>query len=94
MNHQLQVGIIGDYDPLRPSQVATVDALHHASQALAVPANVSWVATPTLNAADPEAVLSKYNALWCAPGSPYRSTEGALSAIRYARERGVPFLGT
>jgi CTP synthase (UTP-ammonia lyase) len=28
------------------------------------------------------------------PASPYESMEGALLAIRFARERGVPFLGT
>ena len=28
------------------------------------------------------------------PASPYRSTGGALAAIRHAREKGVPFLGT
>jgi len=32
--------------------------------------------------------------VWCTPGSPYRSEAGALRAIRHARERRVPFLGT
>jgi CTP synthase (UTP-ammonia lyase) len=88
------IGIIGDHDPHRLSHVATVDALHHAAQALAVSLDISWVATPTLDAEDPETVLAPYGALWCAPGSPYKSTAGALAAIRYARERDVPFLGT
>ena len=34
------------------------------------------------------------HALWCVPGSPYRSMQGALTAIRYARENKLPFLGT
>jgi len=38
--------------------------------------------------------LRQYDALWCAPGSPYKSMAGALRAIRFARERGWPFLGT
>ena len=32
--------------------------------------------------------------MWCVPASPYRSTEGALFAIEYARTHLVPFLGT
>src|SRR5690606_34825706 len=32
--------------------------------------------------------------VWCVPGSPYRSMDGALGAIRWTREHGVPFLGT
>ena len=38
--------------------------------------------------------VSGFSGLWCVPASPYRSMEGALLAIRYARESGVPFLGT
>lgn len=34
------------------------------------------------------------HAIWCVPGSPYASTEGALAAIRFARETRRPFLGT
>jgi CTP synthase (UTP-ammonia lyase) len=91
---RVRVGIIGDCNPQRLSHFATVDALYHAARPLAVSMRVCWVATPTLDVADPETVLSRYDALWCAPGSPYESTEGALAAIRYARERDVPFLGT
>jgi CTP synthase (UTP-ammonia lyase) len=94
VKQHLQVGIIGDFDPQRLSHIATVDALRHAARALAVSVDVSWVATSTLDGTDPEAILGRYDALWCAPGSPYESMEGALAAIRYAREGEVPFLGT
>ena len=32
--------------------------------------------------------------IWVVPGSPYRHPEGAFTAIRYARENSIPFLGT
>jgi CTP synthase (UTP-ammonia lyase) len=38
--------------------------------------------------------LANATGIWLVPGSPYQSTEGALLACRWARERGVPFLGT
>lgn len=38
--------------------------------------------------------VSDFDGLWCVPASPYRNMEGALLAIRYAREHLVPFLGT
>ena len=94
MNQHLQVGIIGDHDPQRPSHAATVDALQHAVQALGLPLEATWLATPTLDGAEGERLLARYDALWCAPGSPYASMEGALAAIRYARERDIPFIGT
>ena len=38
--------------------------------------------------------LAAYAGWWIAPGSPYRSMNGALRIIRYAREHDVPLLGT
>jgi CTP synthase (UTP-ammonia lyase) len=38
--------------------------------------------------------LSEFDGIWCVPGMPYRSAEGALRAIRRAREARTPFLGT
>lgn len=32
--------------------------------------------------------------IWVIPNSPYESMDGALLAIRYARENGIPILGT
>jgi CTP synthase (UTP-ammonia lyase) len=94
MKDKLKVGIIGDRDPQRLSHVATEEALGHAARALALPLEVEWVPTPTLDGPDVGALLAPYAALWCSPGSPYRSTAGAHAGIRYARERDVPFLGT
>lgn len=41
-----------------------------------------------------QAELDSYAGFWCVPASPYRSMEGALRVIRFAREQGRPFLGT
>jgi CTP synthase (UTP-ammonia lyase) len=38
--------------------------------------------------------LDGFDAIWMVPGSPYRDRAGALAAVRTARERGLPFLGT
>lgn len=52
-----------------------------------------WHPTESLLDADPAEVLAE-DALWCAPGSPYRSLDGALRGIALARERDLPLLGT
>jgi CTP synthase (UTP-ammonia lyase) len=49
-----------------------------------------WIATP--DAAECE--LGRFDAIWVAPGSPYENAAGAVAAVRTARERGIPFLGT
>jgi len=50
-----------------------------------------WFPTDTIDTAD---VLADAHGIWVVPGSPYRSMDGALTAIRYARESAVPYLGT
>ncbi len=40
------------------------------------------------------AALDGFDGIWLVPGGPYASEQGALTAIRVARERGIPFLGT
>lgn len=49
-----------------------------------------WLATESALTAQ----LDSYAGFWCVPASPYRSMEGALRVIRFAREQGRPFLGT
>src|SRR3989442_15811741 len=83
-----RLGIIGDFNPANPTHVATNTGLQHASEALGVPVEVTWLHT------DEHHDLSAFDGLLCSPGSPYRSLDGALDAIRYARENKVPFLGT
>jgi CTP synthase (UTP-ammonia lyase) len=50
-----------------------------------------WIATEDI--AD-QHDLDGFDGVWLLPGSPYRSEAGALAAARFARERGVPLLGT
>jgi CTP synthase (UTP-ammonia lyase) len=53
-----------------------------------------WLATDAVDPADPGALLDGAAGVWCAPGSPFRSLDGAVAAIRWAREEQKPFLGT
>ena len=93
MASALRIGLVGDYDPAFPPHQATVAALEHSAEHLQLDLEAVWIATPALEPFD-AAALHECAAIWCAPGSPFRSMLGALSAIRFAREHGLPFLGT
>jgi CTP synthase (UTP-ammonia lyase) len=90
----LSIGIIGDFNASNPTHAATNTALKHAAQALSVPIDIQWLSTPPYETAGYVRTLEAYDGLWGAPGSPYQSREGAINAIRFARERDRPFLGT
>lgn len=92
MKRTLNVAVVGDRDASSPTHIATDSALVHSAAALGIEARVRWLGTESL-----ESGLSNVegaDVLWCAPGSPYRSLAGALAALRYGREKGVPTLGT
>jgi CTP synthase (UTP-ammonia lyase) len=86
------IGIIGDRDPTFEPHRATDEGLRHSADALGRGLRVEWLPTDAL-AADPQQA-SRFDGLVCAPGSPYRSLDGALAAVRLARTTGVPLLGT
>jgi CTP synthase (UTP-ammonia lyase) len=88
------VGIIGDFNSKSETHRATNEALQDAAHVLATAVTVSWIPTIELSHGAAEWALQPFDALWAAPGSPYRSMEGALRGIRFAREQGWPFFGT
>ncbi len=91
MSKPLQIGLIGDRDPSVLAHRAIPMALQLAANAFGLEINSTWLATDSLGSTER---LSRFDGLWCTPGSPYRSMAGALRAIRFAREGGLPFLGT
>ncbi len=91
MNSIIKIGIIGDYDG-RPSHTATEAALKHSASKLEFEIEYTWLPTPTFDTTVQE--LHIYDGLWSAPGSPYKSMNGALNAIQFARENNCPYLGT
>lgn len=89
--HLLQIGLIGDRNDDVVAHRAIPLALGMAADACGVAIEPVWVPTDEVGAG---AALAEFDGLWCVPASPYRSMDGALSAIRVARERHIPFLGT
>lgn len=87
----LQIGLVGDHNTQVLAHQAIPKALELAAQAMDRPIHARWLATEGITDVQ---CLAGFDGLWCVPGSPYRRMDGALLAIRHARERGVPFLGT
>src|SRR5215469_7222911 len=91
MNPPIRIGIVADYNPKNTYHLATEESVAHASKALGLHAESVWVDTDKLDGDDAEARLAGFNGIWLGTSSPYRSMDGALLAVRFARERGVPF---
>ncbi len=88
----LRVAVVGEFDREAVAHRANAPAIELAAAAAAVRVVPTWIPTDTIDPAAPD--LAAFDGVWCVPVTPYRSAEGAIAAIRFARERGVPFLGT
>ena len=89
----IRIALVADCDPALRAHAAIPMALHLAADEMGCNIQPAWVATDSMTRTA-TAKLEGFDAVWCTPGSPYRSMDGALRAIRYARENGRPFLGT
>lgn len=87
---QLRIGLVGDKDDSITAHRAIPHALDLAAQATGYALEAVWLATERIGGTH----LDDFDGLWCVPGSPYRDTQGALTAIAHARHNALPFLGT
>jgi CTP synthase (UTP-ammonia lyase) len=90
----VRIGILGDFNPEFRSHHATPDSLQHAAHKLDLKVESEWIPTPSLIGSGAEKILESFDGLWAAPGSPYKSFDGMLEGIEFARRRDWPFLGT
>ena len=82
-----RIAIVGDFDAGNVTHRLTNQACADLGLAF------EWVATETIDGRVTTR-LGAFDGVWIAPASPYRSMDGALAAIRHARERGAPLVGT
>ncbi|MFJ7313938.1 CTP synthase [Pseudomonas sp. NPDC098747] len=87
----ISIALIGDYDPQVVAHQAIPVALGLVAEHLDRCVQFQWLATDQIHA---DTSLSRFDGFWCVPASPYKSEQGALRAIRFAREQQRPFLGT
>ena len=82
--------ILGEYNPDSETHRATNAAIRHSLFGLNAELTTSWISTETIKEAD----IVQAHGPWVAPGSPYKDLSQALQAIRLAREKLIPCLGT
>jgi CTP synthase (UTP-ammonia lyase) len=88
----VKIGLIGEYNTNVKSHRALPTALSMAAEQADCDVTFEWLDTPQLARAVTTA--RRFDGLWLTPNSPYASMEGALEVIRFAREEGIPFIGT
>jgi CTP synthase (UTP-ammonia lyase) len=94
VNERSWIAVIGDRIAGFEPHDTIESSIEHASNPFSFAApRARWLATDDLES-DADGLLDGAAGVWCAPGGPFRSMEGALRGIAWARTRGVPFIGT
>ncbi|HEX5751862.1 MAG TPA: CTP synthase [Archangium sp.] len=90
---EVKVGIVGKYVDLKESYKSLNEALLHGGIANDVKVDLQFVDSQDVEEKGAEALLSGVDAILVPGGFGVRGTEGKIAAVRYAREKRVPFFG-
>jgi len=86
---EVTIGIVGKYTGLEDAYLSIKEAFKHAGSVNSCKVNLEWVESEGISAGD----LSSFDGILVPGGFGSRGAEGKISAIRYAREKSIPFLG-
>jgi CTP synthase len=92
---EVTIGIVGKYVEYEDSYKSLKEALVHGALAHNLKLQVNWIEAEGLETKDSsyEEQLQDYDGLLVPGGFGKRGIEGMLNAIRYAREKKVPYFG-
>ncbi|MFN4287171.1 MAG: CTP synthase [Brevundimonas sp.] len=92
---EVTVAVVGKYTVLKDAYKSLIEALHHGGVANNVKVNIDWVEADTF-AGDREACearLQGAHAVLVPGGFGERGAQGKIEAVRFARERNIPYFG-
>ena len=91
--NEVNIAIVGKYTGLKDSYKSLYEALTHGGIANDARVNLQWVDSEDLEANGPERYLSETDGILVPGGFGYRGIEGKIEAIKYAREKKIPYFG-
>ena len=92
-HRHVRIALVGKYTKLHDAYLSVVESLHHAATANDAVMDIRWVESDELTEENVAQVLEGCDGVLVPGGFGDRGIEGMITAIRYAREHRVPFLG-
>jgi CTP synthase len=89
----IRIGMVGKYVQLSDAYLSVNEALGHAGFHNDSRVDIRWVDAEGLDREDAERELDECDGILIPGGFGVRGVEGKIRAARFARERGVPYLG-
>ena len=90
---EVRIAIVGKYINLLDSYKSLAEALAHGGIANRVRVKLDWVDSQVFEQPDTVTKLEDVHGILVPGGFGERGTEGKIAAVRFARERRIPFFG-
>jgi CTP synthase len=93
LSSKVKIALVGKYVALPDAYLSVAEALRHAGYAYDADLEIDWVDAEKVTDENVESLLKDADGILVPGGFGDRGIEGKISAIKYARENHVPFLG-
>ncbi|HLR09221.1 MAG TPA: CTP synthase [Bacillota bacterium] len=93
LSRTVTIGLVGKYVELPDAYLSVVEALKHAGFVYDADITIRWINAETLDEKTIREALAHVDGILVPGGFGDRGVEGKMVAIRYAREKRIPFLG-
>jgi CTP synthase len=90
---EVRIAVVGKYMQVKDSYKSLSEALVHGGIANNVKVHLDWIDSEIFERPDAPSFLENVNGILVPGGFGERGTEGKIHAVKFARERQVPFFG-
>ena len=90
---EVNIALVGKYMQLQDSYLSVAESLRHGGFANGVKVNIGFIDSETIDEYTVKDVLKDYDGILVPGGFGNRGIEGKITAVKYARENKIPFLG-
>jgi CTP synthase len=90
---EISIAVVGKYAAHKDAYKSIYEAIDHAAAEHHIQARVGRIQSESISLEGPERMLAGYDGILIPGGFGERGIEGKVEAIRFARERQIPFFG-
>ncbi|NMA02369.1 MAG: CTP synthase [Clostridia bacterium] len=90
---KVNIALVGKYVELKDAYMSVAEALFHAGIPYQLDVNISWISSEKVNDENADELFKDIQGILVPGGFGDRGIDGKIAAIKYAREKKIPFLG-
>ncbi|MBK7639778.1 MAG: CTP synthase [Bacteroidetes bacterium] len=90
---EIHIGVVGKYVELKDAYISIYESFVHASAKNDCKVKIHRIQSEKITDKNVEKMLIQMDGIFVAPGFGNRGIEGKIAAIKYAREKQIPFFG-